>query len=148
MKVGILTRNEESWCSMQLKGSLIKYGASPICFRFRDLVAKVGFKPEFSMGETDVLADLRAIIVRPIGRGSLEEIIFRMDLLHRLKRLGMYILNPPSAIERSADKYYALSLLEEEGLPVPRTVVAESAEPPSLSWAGMSSLSRSSDLEG
>jgi len=51
-----------------------------------------------------------------------------MDLLHRLERLGMYILNPPSAIERSVDKYYALSLLEENGLPVPKTVVAESAD--------------------
>jgi ribosomal protein S6--L-glutamate ligase/tetrahydromethanopterin:alpha-L-glutamate ligase len=128
MKIGILTRNEESWCSTQLRESLLKYGVTPVCFRFRDLVARVGFKPEFSIGKTDVLADLRAIIVRPIGRGSLEEIIFRMDLLHRLKRLGMYILNSPSAIERSVDKYYALSLLEEAGLPVPRTVVAESAE--------------------
>ncbi|MEM2718801.1 MAG: RimK family alpha-L-glutamate ligase, partial [Candidatus Bathyarchaeia archaeon] len=40
---------------------------------------------------------------------------------------GLYILNPPHAIERSVDKYYALSLLDEAGLPVPRTIVAESA---------------------
>jgi RimK family alpha-L-glutamate ligase len=40
----------------------------------------------------------------------------------------MYILNSPTAIERSVDKYYALTLLEEAGLPVPRTVVAENAE--------------------
>ena len=128
MKIGILTRNENAWCSTQLKDSLIRRGATPLCFRFQDLVARVGFKPEFSIDKTDVLAALKAIIVRPIGRGSLEEIIFRMDLLHRLQRLGMYILNSPSAIERSVDKYYALSLLEERGLPVPRTVVAESAD--------------------
>ena len=128
MKIGILTRNENSWCSTQLRKSLLRKGATPICFRFQDLVARVGFKPEFSIDKTDVLSALRGIIVRPIGRGSLEEIIFRMDLLHRLKRLGMYILNSPSAIERSVDKYYALSLLEERGLPVPKTVVAESAD--------------------
>jgi len=128
MKIGILTRNENSWCSMRLKESLLRRGATPTCFRFQDLIARVGFKPEFSIDETDVLKAIRAIIVRPIGRGSLEEIIFRMDLLHRLHRLGMYILNHPSAIERSVDKYYALSLLEERGLPVPRTVVAESAD--------------------
>jgi len=40
----------------------------------------------------------------------------------------MYVLNSPSAIERAVDKYYALSLLEEKGLPVPKTVVAESAD--------------------
>jgi len=113
---------------MQLKNSFIRKGVTPLCFRFQDLIARIGFKPEFSIDETDVLKAMKAIIVRPIGRGSLEEIIFRMDLLHRLQRLGMYILNSPSAIERAVDKYYALSLLEERGLPVPRTVVAESAE--------------------
>ncbi|MCX8170829.1 MAG: RimK family alpha-L-glutamate ligase [Candidatus Bathyarchaeota archaeon] len=126
-KIGILTRNEDSWCSMQLREAILKHGFHPLCFSFPNLVARVGFKPEVSLEDTDVLRDLKAIIVRPIGRGSLEEIIFRMDLLQRLRRLGLYILNPPQAIERSVDKYYALSLLEESGLPVPRTVVAESA---------------------
>jgi RimK family alpha-L-glutamate ligase len=40
----------------------------------------------------------------------------------------MSVLNQPAAIEKSVDKYYALALLEEAGLPVPRTVVAESAD--------------------
>jgi len=66
--------------------------------------------------------------VRPIGRGSLEEIVFRMNLLHRLQRLGMPIINPPLAIEHSVDKYHILALLEEQGLPVPRTAVTESNE--------------------
>ena len=126
-KIGILTRNENSWCSTQLKEAAIKHGLQPLCFSFPKLMARVGFKPEVSLDEIDVLKDIRAIIVRPIGRGSLEEIIFRMDLLHRLERFGLYILNPPHAIERSVDKYYALSLLEEAGLPIPRTVVTESA---------------------
>ena len=128
MNIGILTRNENSWCSKQLKGSLLRRNIRPVCFRFRDLIARVGFKPEFSLDKMNILTDLSGIIVRPIGRGSLEEIIFRMDLLHRLQRLGMYVLNSPSAIERAVDKYYALSLLEEKGLPVPKTVVAESAD--------------------
>jgi len=101
---------------------------TPVCFDFRQLVARVGYKPEASVGETEVLQDLSALITRPIGRGSLEEIIFRMDLLHRLERLGMLIINPPLSIECSVDKYYALALLEEHGLPVPRTAVAESHE--------------------
>ena len=127
MKVGILTRNRDSWCSLQLRRSFLKMNAEPVCFSFKDLTARVGFKPKVSFGEIDVLRDLDAIVVRPIGRGSLEEIIFRMDLLHRLERLGMYILNSPSAIERAVDKYYALSLLEENGIPVPRTIVVEDA---------------------
>lgn len=126
-KIGILTRNERSWCSSQLGEAIIKRGFQPVYFSFPRLMARVGFKPEVSLEDIDVLRGLRAIIVRPIGRGSLEEIIFRMDLLHRLRRLGLYILNPPHAIERSVDKYYTLSLLEEAGLPVPKTTVTESA---------------------
>ena len=127
MKVGILTRNEESWCSAQLNASLVKHDVTPFCFDFPSLAARVRLRPEVSADGTDLLRDLKAIIVRPIGRGSLDEIIFRMDLLHRLERLGMYVLNPPAAIERSVDKYYALTLLEEAGLPVPRTIVTESS---------------------
>jgi len=126
-KIGILTRNENSWCTTQLKKAILKCGLQPLCFSFSSLIARVGFKPEVSLEEIDLLKDLKAIIVRPIGRGSLEEIIFRMDLLHRLHRLGLYILNSPRAIERSVDKYYALSLLEEADLPVPRTIVTESS---------------------
>jgi RimK family alpha-L-glutamate ligase len=127
LKIGVLTRNEESWCSAQLKNSLAGHGVIPFCFDFPSLVARVGLKPLVSADGADLLRDLRATIVRPIGRGSLEEIVFRMDLLHRLERLGMYVLNSPAAIERSVDKYYALTLLDEAGLPVPRTIVTESA---------------------
>jgi RimK family alpha-L-glutamate ligase len=101
---------------------------TPVCFSYRQLIARVKYKPEASVDETNLLQDLSALITRPIGRGSLEEIIFRMDLLHRLERLGMLIINPPLSIERSVDKYYTLALLEDHGLPVPRTAVTESHE--------------------
>lgn len=128
MQIGILTRNENGWCSTQLREALKSRAVTPLCFSFPDLAARVGTKPQVSAGDVDFLGDLDALIVRPIGRGSLEEIIFRMDLLHRLERLGAYIINPPHAIERAVDKFYALSLLEEAGLAVPRTIVTESAD--------------------
>ena len=127
MKIGLLTRNEDAWCSTQLKDALRRRNIAPFCFSFSNFAARVKGKPEISAYDIDALKDLSAIIVRPIGRGSLEEIIFRMDLLYRLKRLGAYIINPPSAIERAVDKFYALSLIEEASLPVPRTIVTENA---------------------
>ena len=126
--MGIITRNEDGWCSTQLREALKRRNITYLCFSFPQLVARVKYTPEAAVGETDVLRDLRALITRPIGRGSLEEIIFRMDILHRLERLGMLIINPPLAIERSVDKYCALALLEEHGLPVSRTAVTESPE--------------------
>ncbi len=128
MKFGLITRNENGWCSTQLREAMIRQKITPVCFGFSHIVARIRHQPEASVDEIDILQDLSALITRPIGRGSLEEIIFRMDLLHRLERLGMPIINPPSSIERSVDKYYALTLLEDEGVPVPRTVVTESHE--------------------
>lgn len=128
MKFGLMTRNENGWCSTQLREAMTKKRITPVCFSFSHLVARIGHTPEASADETNILHELSALITRPIGRGSLEEIIFRMDLLHRLERLGMVIINPPTAIERSVDKYYTLALLEDHGLPVPRTVATENAE--------------------
>jgi len=65
-------------------------------------------------------------MVRPIGRGSVDELVFRMDVLYRLERSGLFIVNPPEAIEHCVDKYDVLAILEEFGLPVPRTAVTES----------------------
>jgi RimK family alpha-L-glutamate ligase len=42
-----------------------------------------------------------------------------------LENAGVRILNSASAIERGVDKYYTLTLMEDEGLPVPRTIVTE-----------------------
>lgn len=127
-KMGLITRNQDGWCSTQLRQAMEKHDITPVCFNFSQLVARIKSKPEASVNKTDILSHLSALIIRPIGRGSLEEIIFRMDLLHRLQRLGMLIINPPISIERSVDKFCTLALLEENGLPVPKTVVTESYE--------------------
>lgn len=128
MKIGILTRNQDAWCSTQLSQALQRLNVDATCFSFPEIVARVRLHPEASFNETNMLKDLHALVVRPIGRGSLEEVIFRMDLLHRLERLGMFIINPPLSIERSVDKYHTLALMEEQDLPVPETIVTESPE--------------------
>lgn len=128
VKIGIVTRNENSWSSTQLRKALAQRNVAYICFQFPQIVTRVGYSPIATVAETRILEELDGLIIRPIGRGSLEEIIFRMDLLHRLKSLGLYILNPPSSIEICADKYRVLTLLEAWGLPVPRTVVTENVE--------------------
>jgi RimK family alpha-L-glutamate ligase len=85
----------------------------------------VGFKPCLRVGKISLLEELDALIVRPIGRGSIDELVFKMDALYRLQRLGLYVVNPPEAIEHCVDKYDVLAILEENGVPVPRTVVTE-----------------------
>ena len=129
MKVGILTRNPRAWCSMALARAFRRLGVSVHFLSFRRLLARVGARPSplashRSPDLTD-LTDLKAIVVRPVGRGSLEEIIFRMDLLRRLEAAGVVVVNPAEAIEVCSDKYRALWHMELAGLPVPRTVATE-----------------------
>lgn len=125
MKIGVVTKDPEAYGSVTLKEALTKRGISNVCLSFPQLVARIGYKPYLNMGRHDVLKELDVLIIRPIGRGSLEEIIFRMDVLYRLQRLGLYVVNPPEAIEHCVDKYDILAILEDNGLPVPRTAVTE-----------------------
>ena len=125
MKIGILTRNENSWSSTQLREALARRNVSHICFRFSQLVARVGYKSYVNANSIGIPEELDALIIRPIGRGSLEEIVFRMDILYRLQRLGLYVINSPEAIEHCVDKYAILTILEENDIPVPRTAVTE-----------------------
>jgi glutathione synthase/RimK-type ligase-like ATP-grasp enzyme len=135
LKIGIATRNMEAWSSTQVREALTKHGVPYVCFTFPRLVAQLGMKPYFKVKDVnqqdvDLLKDLNALIIRPIGRGSLEELVFRMDMLYKLERDGFYVLNPAEAIEHCVDKYDILAILESAGVPVPRTFATESAKLP------------------
>jgi ribosomal protein S6--L-glutamate ligase len=68
------------------------------------------------------------MIVRTMPPGSLEQVVFRMDVLHRLEAAGKRVLNPPRALEVCIDKYLASARLDAAGLPTPATVVCQDAE--------------------
>jgi RimK family alpha-L-glutamate ligase len=68
------------------------------------------------------------VIVRGIPRGSLEQIVFRVDALHALVAAGVRVVNDPFAIERAIDKFLASALVAAAGVPTPRTVACERAE--------------------
>ncbi len=74
------------------------------------------------------LEDCDAVIVRGIPRGSLEQVIFRVDALHALVERGVACINSPRAIERTIDKFLASALLARAGVPTPRTIACERPE--------------------
>jgi ribosomal protein S6--L-glutamate ligase len=76
----------------------------------------------------DPLAGFGAVMVRTMPPGSLEQVVFRMDVLHRLEARGVPVLNPPKAIETCVDKYLASARLEAAGLRVPPTIVCQNAD--------------------
>jgi RimK family alpha-L-glutamate ligase len=88
---------------------------------FRRLSAAVVYKP-------DALYGYEAVLVRTMPPGSLEQVVFRMDLLQRVQARGVPVLNSPRAVETCVDKYLATAKLEAAGLRVPPTVVCQNAE--------------------
>jgi RimK family alpha-L-glutamate ligase len=65
------------------------------------------------------------VLVRGIPRGSLEQVIFRVDALHALGAVGVRAVNRAQAIERTVDKFLASALLARAGVPTPRTIACE-----------------------
>src|SRR5919202_6393166 len=51
------------------------------------------------------------VVVRGIPRGSLEQVVFRVDALHALAAAGVRAVNGAPAIERTVDKFLASALL-------------------------------------
>jgi ribosomal protein S6--L-glutamate ligase len=76
----------------------------------------------------DPLAGYDAAVIRTVPAGSLEQIVFRMDLLQAAYGLGVKVLNPPRAVETCVDKYLTNVRLTRAGLPVPATVACQRAD--------------------
>jgi tetrahydromethanopterin:alpha-L-glutamate ligase len=57
--------------------------------------------------------------VRGVPGGSLEQVVFYLDILHALGRLGVTVYNDARAIERSVDKGMTSFLLRQAGVPTP-----------------------------
>ncbi|HEV7281517.1 MAG TPA: RimK family alpha-L-glutamate ligase [Pirellulaceae bacterium] len=86
-----------------------------------------GGEPRFRAA-TATLDAFDALIVRSMPAGSLEQVIFRMDVLGRLDAAGVVVLNPPRSLETAIDKYLTTARLSEAGIPTPRTVVVQTVD--------------------
>lgn len=65
------------------------------------------------------------VFVRSISAGTLEQITFRLGLLHALRESGVRVWNDARVIERCVDKSQTTFLLHKNGIATPRTRVAE-----------------------
>ncbi len=126
------------WHVADLKRAASQLGVVLHAVPFPQVTASVGLgEPLLAMlpdrmpariesGGLDLTA-MDGVLVRMMPPGSLEQVVFRMDALHRLAALGVPVLNPPRAVEAAVDKYLTLALVEEAGLPVPPTWTGQSA---------------------
>lgn len=124
----VILCNPESWYRRDLERAALTAGHRVTSLPFESLSAHVQTGRSTVWGsETDLsLAD--AVIVRTMPPGSLEQVVFRMNLLARLEAAGVQVCNPSRAIECAVDKYLTTARLVDAGLPVPETIVCENSE--------------------
>jgi ribosomal protein S6--L-glutamate ligase len=128
VRVAILA-SREGWHTAELCRALASRGHEGRVLAYEGLVGRLGAGPGSGLtsGGEDLDATA-AVLPRIIPAGSLEQIIFRVDALHRLEDRSIPVMNSPRALERTVDKFWTTALLEQAGLPVPETIVCERAE--------------------
>lgn len=85
------------------------------------------------------IAEADVIVVRGMPAGTLEDVIFRMDLLGRLAK-DRRVVNAPRALEVAIDKYLSLVRLHDAGLRVPRTIVAQDEAGIETAWKSLGEM--------
>jgi RimK family alpha-L-glutamate ligase len=124
--IGILS-SQRGHHVLSLEEAIRNRGCKPAFFPTTRMAGWIGKSPALQV-RGECVEDCQALLVRTIPSGSLEEIIFRVDALHRLEGLGVRVINSASAIERTVDKYYTSFMLADGGIPTPRTLVTEDFE--------------------
>ena len=125
-KVAIVT-DDPGWHGKQLTVALKEHGFDSQYLSLTDCAIEIG-------GESNELSFPGfehmpiAFFIRGVPGGSLEQVIFRLDILHALKESGITVYNTPRAIERTVDKPLTSLLLSRSGLPTPTTWICESTE--------------------
>lgn len=143
MRIGVLG-NEGSWYVAELQRAGQVLGHDVVRLEFPRIVAACGVRtatvreqPALSVagllpdgrGAADVdIMTLEAVIVRTMPPGSLEQVVYRMDVLARLEASGVTVLNSPKSVECAVDKFLTTARLEAAGLPVPPTIVCENSD--------------------
>jgi RimK family alpha-L-glutamate ligase len=115
------------WHTQQLEQAAAARGHQAVVLPYEGLVATIGPDAALRSDGTDLDA-MDLVLARIIPSGSLEQIVFRVDALHRLEDRGMRVINSPRAIERTVDKFWTSALLEQCGISTPETVVCERPE--------------------
>jgi len=118
----------QGWHVQDLRRAAARLGVRFEAVPFPGVTGRLGKGPGRIEAGGVELRSADGVLVRMMPPGSLEQVVFRMDALHRLAGLGVPVLNPPRAVEAAVDKYLATALLDGAGLPVPETWVGESAE--------------------
>jgi RimK family alpha-L-glutamate ligase len=127
MRIAVLS-SPDSWYFADLKRAA--GGRHEVqCLSFSRLMANLEIEPSPSHAAGQVpLNQFDAVLVRTMAPGTLEQVVFRMDVLGRLQQQGVPVVNPPRALEAAVDKYLASAKLQAAALPTPPTWVCQTVD--------------------
>lgn len=123
--VAIVT-DDPGWHGRVLREALIKQGFDSLFTSLTEAsisITKPGNSIVFSGLEDNPPV---GVFVRGVPGGSLEQVIFRLNILHMCVKQGIPVFNSPRAIERTVDKAMTSFLLKQAGIPTPDTWICES----------------------
>lgn len=123
VRIAILGK-KDAFYTDALQTAFRSRGIEAPCFPVTALTAAVG-TGKYMSSSGEPLDHYDIILIRAIPSGSLEQVVYRMDALHRLENRGARIINPAEAIERGVDKYYTLTLAEDLGIRIPPSIITE-----------------------
>jgi RimK family alpha-L-glutamate ligase len=126
LRVGVLGATG-AWHTRRLLDALAARGHETLAIPATRLQTEVDEQGDVHVlgPEGVALDELDLLLVRGLPRGSLEQVIFRVDALHVLAANGVRCVNGPRAIERTVDKSWASAVLAGAGIPTPPTIVCE-----------------------
>jgi RimK family alpha-L-glutamate ligase len=116
-----------SWHTRRLLAELAARGHEAVAVAATRLQSEVDERGQAQIVGPDGvrLGALDLVLVRGLPRGSLEQVIFRIDALHVLSEQGVRCVNSPRAIERAVDKSWSGAVLAMSGVPTPPTIACE-----------------------
>ena len=123
----VILASGTGWHTDELVRAVSARGLVPLLLPWEGNVGRMG-REAGVRNDGRPLATARAVLPRILPRGTLEQLIYRVDTLHRLAEDGVRVMNTARAIERTVDKAWTSAILERAGLPTPETVACERVE--------------------
>lgn len=117
----------EGWHADRLRSAAERLGHRLVFAPYESLAARLDATGQhLASCDAGELAAFDAVFCRTMPAGTLEQITFRLAVLHSAFAAGVPLINPPRTLELAIDKYATLVQVAALGYRVPETMVVQS----------------------
>jgi ribosomal protein S6--L-glutamate ligase len=123
---------DQGWHAQRLQQAAESFGYVLQWARYESLQGSVSSKVPNAVtcvstreGQVISLQEVDWVLARTMPLGSLEQVNFRLSLLHAAEAAGTPVINSPGTLEIAIDKYRTLTRVAALGYPVPESRVVQ-----------------------